>query len=78
MIFTECAERHGIEFAKRWFYLSDSLVFTVHVGKYVFAQCGRWKASEPLAIGQSVEEAKNKLRAAILYSHKTEETIYGP
>ncbi len=73
--FPEWRARHGLASAKQAFGLSDHLVFVVRPGRVVFGSCGRWIASEPLGLGQDVEEAKGRLKAAIEWEFITEETI---
>lgn len=76
MTFLEWAEQYGIESARRQFRMSDHMVFTVRVGKYVEAQCGNWRGSQPLSGGACTLVAMQRLRNAVCNCFATEEIIY--
>lgn len=76
MTFVEWRNKYGAESARKQFGLSDHMVIVVKRGKYVTGICGRWRGSQPLGMGQSVEPAIEKLEDAVANSYDTIETIY--
>jgi len=76
MTFTEWADEHGIEKARKQFKLSDHMVFTIFQNS-VSGVCGNWRGSEPVdgRRNKTNEDAKERLRAAILHSNESEEEI---
>ncbi len=75
MTFVEWSDKYGVESARRQFRLGDHMVFVVTKGKHVFGRCGNWTGSEPLAMGQTLLTAMEKLRASVCFCFDTEETI---
>lgn len=75
MIFSEWAEKYGIESARNQFGLSDHLVMIVHPDKYVRGRCGNWLVNEPLGLGQTVESALDRIRGSIADCFETEEIL---
>lgn len=78
MIFKEWVQKHGLESAKRWFYLDKHLVFVIYPKSHVMGVCGNWHGSEPLANKKrnpNVETAKQRIRDALCNCFETEETI---
>ena len=75
MTFEEWTDKYGLESARRWFGVSDHLVFVVYPGKRVTGTCGKWHGSQPLGINPDVEYAKQQLRNALHNCFVTEETI---
>ena len=65
MTFTEYAIAHGLESACKLFKVGPELFIDVHPKRYVTAHCGSWRGSEPLGMGQDVDDAINTLINAL-------------
>jgi hypothetical protein len=76
MIYPEYVEKYGKKAADTVFKMGDHMVFVVRPGKTVTGRCGKWFGSQPLGMGQTVEEAKAALRNAVCNCFDTEETIW--